>query len=668
MIRSSLGIYLVLICAVTALAENSSQGALQAGRAEASLAGNILELHNAVISAKWDTGKGGLRLVRFQDELSRKPIALGEQAFVLVMKDGGLVQASQMRLTGPTKISALKVDANAARLAERFSGRRITVELEDRGGNLHVTWSALLRDESNYIRQEIALQALKKDLEIAEVRLVVAPAAGTRIVGSVRGSPAVNGTDFIAFEHPLSTCSLTDQLLICALKRELPLRQQQQVMYTSVVGVTRLTQLRRDFLYYVERERAHPYRTFLHYNTWYDLGYFGRFDEAGVLDRIHAFGEELARKRGVKLDSFLFDDGWDDPSQLWKFNSGFPKGFTEARIAAVGYGAAPGVWLSPWGGYGQPKQQRLESARKLGFETYQGGLALSGPRYFDYFRQVCFEMIDEYGINQFKFDGTGNTDRVIAGSAFDSDFDAAIALIAELRSRKPDLYVNLTTGTYPSPFWLRYADSIWRGGEDHDFAGVGSARQRWITYRDGQIYLHVVQAGPLFPLSSLMLHGIIYAQHAKDLNSDPNNDFADEVHSYFGTGTQLQEMYVTPALLTAENWDTLAAAAKWSRENAGLLSDTHWIGGDPLQLQAYGWAAWSMNKGIVTLRNPSDHEQSFVLDVDQAFELLPGTAQQFHIRNIWSREQTEQDLVRGQSYSIQMKPFQVLTLAAEAID
>ena len=30
-------------------------------------------------------------------------------------------------------------------------------------------------------------------------------------------------------------------------------------------------------------------------------------------------------------------------------------------------------------------------------------------------------------------------------------------------------------------------------------------------------------------------HGIVYAKHAKDLATDPNNDFADEVHSYMPT-------------------------------------------------------------------------------------------------------------------------------------
>ena len=53
--------------------------------------------------------------------------------------------------------------------------------------------------------------------------------------------------------------------------------------------------MRRSFLAYLERERAHPYRTFLHYNSWYDLGYFNSYDQAGALDRVNTFGHELAR-------------------------------------------------------------------------------------------------------------------------------------------------------------------------------------------------------------------------------------------------------------------------------------------------------------------------------------------------------------------------------------
>ena len=73
-----------------------------------------------------------------------------------------------------------------------------------------------------------------------------------------------------------------------------------------------------------------------------------------------------SHKRGVKLDSFLFDDGWDNHKSLWRFNDGFPDGFTPVKQAAERYGADPGVWMSPWGGYSNPKKERIEFRRAAG--------------------------------------------------------------------------------------------------------------------------------------------------------------------------------------------------------------------------------------------------------------------------------------------------------------
>ena len=634
--------------------------------ARSSVQGRTFSLSNHSITAVWQISGGKFKAVRINDRLSGKTMPMPESAFAITLKDGRVINASELKVIGTPRAERLKAEPRSPRLSDHFTGQQFTLTLEDKDGRFSALWRGILRDGSNYIRQEVTLRAGREDLPLSELCLIDLNASSAQVSGTVKGSPVVAANMFFGFEHPLSTSKVEGERVRCFLTRELPLKAGQKMIGTSVIGVTHSGQLRRDFLNYIERERAHPYRPFLHYNSWYDLGYFTKFDEAGALSVIETYGTELVKKRNVVLSSFLFDDGWDDPTTLWKFHSGFPSGFTPLKQATAKYNTHPGVWLSPWGGYGKPKEERLKFGQQAGFETNRGGFALSGPTYYRRFRETCLEMIRQYGINQFKIDGTGNANSVIPGSEFGSDFEAAITLIADLRAEKPDLYVNLTTGTYPSPFWLWHADSTWRGGEDHSFAGVGSDRQKWITYRDAQTFKNVVKRGPLYPINSLMLHGLIFAQHAKNLTTDLQDDFSHEIRSYFGTGTQLQEMYVTPSLLSSKHWDTLAEAANWSRQNASVLVDTHWIGGDPANLEAYGWASWSARKGIITLRNPNDKAQSFSLDVQSAFELPTNVASRYEAHSPWAQDrgQASIELRAGQAHAFQLKPFEVLTLEA----
>jgi hypothetical protein len=634
----------------------------------AQIDGRKISIGNDDVAAEWETSPASIRLLKVRDLRNGQTIAGPKPVFSLTLADGTQIVSSATRLADAPKIEILAPAPDAARLSERLPGRAVVASFEDAQRGLRATWRAILRDGSDYIRQEVQFFSLKDNLPIAQVTMLDLDVSGAKVVGSVKGSPVTSGTWFFGFEHPLSQSSVEGSRVLCALQRHLPLAHGGAASYSSVIGATIPGQLRRDFLRYVERERAHPYRTFLHYNSWYDLGYFTPYDQAGALDVIHAFGDELHVKRNVALDSFLFDDGWDNHKSLWSFNPGFPDGFTPLKQAAHEYGAAPGLWLSPWGGYDGPRKERLAYGKQKGYEENSDGFVLSGPRYFKRFHEVCLEMIREQGINQFKFDGTGNASTVFPGSEFDSDFAAMISLIGNLRATAPDLYINLTTNTYPSPFWLRYADSIWRDGEDHSFAGVGSNRQRWITYRDSATHQYVVSRGPLYPLNSLMLHGMIYARYAEKLNDDPGHDFPAEVHSYFGTGTQLQEMYVTHSLLADSDWNSLAEAARWSRRNAGILVDTHWIGGDPHHLEVYGWASWSRRGGIVTLRNPGKAVQTFDFDPQSGFELPPDASQSYVARTPWhaGSSSPEIELRAGRPHTFTLQPFEVVTLEATA--
>jgi len=661
--------FLFTICSRPFSAQSMLYGA-EPGDARVTVSADQIVLENDMFAARWSISHshvGGFDLVIHPSE---KSIPLAQDLFALELNNGKVLRSSAMTVKDAPEIETLTVEPEAARSAQHFAGKQVVVRFEDAQSQLSITWRAILRNGSNYVRQEFSFQALHHDSTIRRVELFDFKAPAARLTGTVKGSPVTVEDAFFGFEHPLSTCEVKNDAVKCFIPRELPLKADRAVTYSSVIGVSPPGQMRRGFLNYIERERARPYRPFLHYNSWYDIGFNNPYDQASALDVIKSFGSELVQKREVKLDSFLFDDGWDDPRTLWSFGAGFPNGFTPLKAAAEKYGADPGVWLSPWGGYEKAKEERLKYGRQQGLETNDGGFALSGPKYYARFRQVTLNFIRDYGVNQFKIDGTGNVNSVLPGSEFDSDFQAAISLMSEWRAASPKIYINLTTGTYPSPFWLQHADSIWRGDEDHSFAGVGSWRERWITFRDGATYHGIVQQGSLFPLNSLMLHGIIYARQAKNLATDPENDFTNEVRSYFGSGTQLQEMYITHSLLSKENWDTLAEAANWSRKNAGTLVDTHWVGGDPNKLEIYGWAAWSRQKqdekgtgrGIITLRNPSDKPQTLSIDIGQVFELPTDAPREFQLHSPWLSDRDAEPIhvTGGAPHIFALKPFEVL--------
>jgi hypothetical protein len=462
---------------------------------------------------------------------------------------------------------------------------------------------------------------------------------------------------------------VVDGPAVCRLVRQATLRRGERLTQSFVLGLTPAGQLRRGFLHYLERERAHPYRPFLHYNSWYDIAWHPfALNETNCLDAIRVTGDQFIRPHGIVMDAMVFDDGWDDPKTMWQFHAGFPRGFTPLAELCRHYGTRLGVWLSPFGGYGDPRDQRIKFGRAQGYEINPAGFSLAGPKYYEAFKRACVGMIRDYGVNHFKFDGIASG-MYASGSGADYilDTEAMRRLMLELRVEDPNLYINLTTGSWPSPFWLRYADSLWRQGGDMGHAGKGSKQQQWLTYRDQEVYRNVVRKGPLFPLSSLMTQGVAYSREGSA--GDPTFNaagFKDDVRAFFGAGTSLQELYIQPGKLSAADWAVLAEAARWSRTNATVLQDTHWIGGDPSKLEVYGYASWTPAKGIIMLRNPDDRSQEFAVDVGSAFELLPDAPRRYRLTRPWAedRDKPVLEAQAGTQLPLTLHPFEVLVFEA----
>jgi len=639
------------------------------GEAKATLDGMRLVMENRILSATWELGPGGVVLVQFTDRLANRSLSGKKDSLVAGLADGGKPAGPVgLRASGEPTLKRLAPNPGAVCAAERCAGWRATVPMVLADSGARLQWQATLRDQSNYVRVELTVTAEGQPFGPALLTPVRLEAAGATQRGEVDGSPVAAGNMFAACEHPMAKNRAAGSEIVCSAGTFSRLDPGKSCTRSGVLGVVPPGQLRRGFLYYLERERPRPYQPFLHYNSWYDIAWVDRkMNEKQCLAVIDLFARELIRNRGVKLDSVVFDDGWDDNRSLWRFHPGFPRGFAPLRDAAARDGTSVGVWLSPWGGYAQAKVERMQYGKTQGFETNKNGFSLAGPKYYGRFREVCAEMVQKYGVNYFKFDGIAHgLMSKGAGVDYAADVDGMLHLIADLRRLRPDLFVNVTTGTWPSPFWLLWGDSVWRNGDDMGFFGPGSKRQQWITYRDMYTYRGVVRRAPLYPVSSLMNQGICHARLG-NANLPPDlKDMADEIYSFFGSGTQLQELYITPQMLTAPMWDLLASGARWSRKNADVLADVHWIGGDPGEGKVYGYAAWSPRLGIVTLRNPGAVAASFSLDVGQVFELPPRAPKQYRLARLWTNKRPLPPMTAsaGKAETVSLAPFEVAVFEA----
>ncbi len=642
--------FFILFFSISPIAQVPNWMPINPGKANLIELDSKVVLFNKALTVRVDYSQSP-SIDRIVNEYTKEVLITSGPLFELILDDGQTISAGDFRITSVKS----QHDSNSS---------KVILQLENVERKLSMLLEFVLSEDSNFIHGTIDLKSLQDSIHIRDIRLMQFSGTAPKILGSVGGSPIVDRHFFFGIEDPMFKSIVERKNFRCEIERKIPLLRGLSIKYGFVIGVTPSNQIRRGFNYYLEKCRPRKYEPFLHYNSWYDLAFGGQFVANDCVKRINEIGSELVTKRKVKLESYLFDDGWDDTSKLWQFHSGFPNGFTPLKTAAAKYGASAGVWLSPWGGYGKSRVERLQTGKSNDFEIDEQGFALSGKKYYELFLKTCLNFVNAFGVNHFKFDGTGSPNKQFPGSNFGSDFDAAIDLISHLRKAQNDLFVNLTTGTWPSPFWLLIADSIWRGGSDHAFAGVGSWRQKWITYRDGQTFNGIVKKGPLFPLNSLMVHGIIFAEHANHLNDDPENDLLSELVTYFASGTQLQELYVTPNLLSSSNWDDIAKLAIWSKDNQSILIDSHWVGGDPMKLEVYGWASWKDQNSIVTLRNPSDKPQSYSVDIADILE-LPSDAKGKWKATSSLGKPIKVECVIGKSKVVDLGPFEVIVLEGE---
>jgi hypothetical protein len=450
------------------------------------------------------------------------------------------------------------------------------------------------------------------------------------------------------------------------------------VSKTAVAGVAPAGHVAPRFRFYIEQYRGRPRQPEVQvdYNTWTTLN---PATESNSLDLISQFKKNLFEPYGVSFDSFTLDDGWDEKNSLWELRaSGFPRGFNPLLEALQSMGTKLGLWFSPSSGYGHAgwggENGYTQNATSNWF------LCQSDPNYRRDMCRIVPELIRKNTIGFFKMDGfcascdTHRHPHHLEGNyAREANVDALIELITAMRKANPGVYLDLTSGSWLSPWWLRYVDSIY--GYTYDGTppallpspnGLDGAT----TTRDALLRRRLAQ-NPGFDASAVETLGVYLDPTLVVDQHTFFDNWQDNAMMVAGRGARLLTFYMNPAQFPnpPKDWAFLVGMIQWARHNASTLARTEMILGDPYRMEAYGYAHFVGQRGILALRNPFIQPQTVRVRLNEtagwtASDAGNGT---YAASIVFPYCETlRQTLHYGDALEMELEPYQTVLVQIEA--
>lgn len=526
-----------------------------------------------------------------------------------------------------------------------------------------------------------------------------------RLGGS--GQPLFADDLFMGLEFPTSVNTANDSIV--NLGRLVGRNVSSHASYTSdpvVIGVAHGNdEVHRAFLQYIKQIRVGPVKPFLLYNTWYDLRRQGEshsdqqfMTEQTAMARLHQLQEHLLKPYNLHLDSFVLDEGWDNVNKLWTIDhQAFPNGFGPLVAALKAAHSRLGMWFGPMGGYVY-LHQRIAAGQRIGMEvtTDDRALCLAGKNYSRFFRDRLLYFQRTYGVNFFKYDGIS-----MGCNAFGQGYppglfsrewnvQSVIDSANALRAKDPDVFLRIGGR---SPWWLRWSNIGNVGGGESCGGDYGylymvptlTPRQSMISCHNMSNYEGMILDRIQFPMSSTEGTGLILGQHARAGGSNESlQDWNDAVVDYLSNGNMVIQLFLTPGLLSPEDWSSLGHSLQWFEANAHpILDNTTMVLGDPMKREPYGYVHYSPAKTIISIRNPFILRRTVTLKLDAKSgfepsrgawnaevvypyrEVLPGT---FHFGSALTTELSAYELEVIELQPVKKDPVQVagLRYAVEA--
>lgn len=411
----------------------------------------------------------------------------------------------------------------------------------------------------------------------------------------------------------------------------------------AMFGITPEPYVKKWFYQYIKTIRVAPANPYIMYNSWYDLrsADYPNIPKDAVMNRENVMRiwnlvkKNFIEKNNIHINAFVLDDGWDIYESDWKLRTKqFPNGLRPIADTLIKSNTNLGLWFGPAGGYSF-SLKRIHWMHDHGYEVTgnldvagSAQLCLAGKNYSKLFRKRTTDFVKNDHVGYFKWDGIQfscsepNHGHPVGIHSRRAIMESIIDKCKAVRSINPDVYLNITSGTWLSPWWVQYANQIWMDAADYAFADVPSMTRRdnAMTYRDYALWDDEHIRDSWFPVSNLMTHGIIKGRLENiSKEGETLETFTNNAVLYFGRGVSMWELYISPDILTKGEWNALSQSIKWAKERYKILNSTFLIGGNPAIGNTYAYLHFLGEKGIIAARNPKVENDHLTIILDPQY-------------------------------------------------
>lgn len=392
-------------------------------------------------------------------------------------------------------------------------------------------------------------------------------------------------------------------------------------------------QVQKAFFKYIKTV-SKPIKLRRQYNSWYD--HMLNITKENITESFLEIEKGMTKAGEPALDSYVADDGWNDYSKgFWTFNEKFPDELYPFSALSESLGSNFGLWLGPRGGY---TTDTIKFAKKI--EACQNGyvnrssndICVASEKYVKKTSDMMLDFQNRFSLSYWKLDGFAQKpcknkhhDHMVGGCKnmyfYNDIWEKWIGVFEKLQKNGGENYwINLTCYAWPSPWFLRYVNSLWMQiSDDVNFIGKKgevSDKDRMLSYRDERYYDFYNVRQFQFPQMGLYNHDPIYGNDAKVSMTD--DDFRSYLFTMATRGNSFWELYYSYNMMNENKWRINYAAMRFIEDNLSILSNSVVFGSRPSLSQVYGYSCFGDYEGIVSLRNSSDRQTDYTLTLDES--------------------------------------------------